>query len=149
MLEIVPATRAHAEAIELRPGDAREIAVLGLTMAEAWDISTARALWMNAYMIDGEVAALVGLSVNSLLGGWASPWLVTGVPVDGHKKIFLRETRKGVERMRAQFARLSNYVHVDYHETVRWLRWLDFKIGKPQPMGPLGAMFAEFSWERA
>ncbi len=145
MIEIVPATRAHAEQIELRPGDLREIEVLGLTMAEAFDISTRRALWAHAYLIDGEVAALVGLSVDSLIGGVASPWLVTGKPVDQHKKLFLRETRDGVEKMRLLFPVLRNYVHAEYTETIRWLKWLGFNIGEPKPMGPHGAPFCLFS----
>ena len=145
MIEIVPATRQHAEQIDLRPGDRREIEVLGLTMPEAFDISTRRALWAHAYLIDGEIAALVGLSVDSIMGGVASPWLVTGEPVNRHKKLFLRETREGVEKMRLLFPVLRNYVHAEYAETIRWLKWLGFAIGEPKPMGPQGAPFCLFS----
>lgn len=145
MLEIVPATIEHAERIELRPGDAREVEVLGLTMPEAFKVSTARSMWAHTYLIDGEVAAMVGLSVDNLLGGIGAPWLVTGKPVDRNKKLFLRETRAGVERMRAEFPVLRNFVHAEYAECLRWLRWLGFEIGPPQPKGPFGAPFCLFS----
>ena len=146
-IEIVPATMEHARHIALRPGDLREIEVLGLTMPEAFEISTRRDVWSETYLIDGEVAAMVGLAANSILGGWGSPWLVTGRPVDRHAKLFLRETRAGVERMKAAFPRLSNYVHAEYTQTVRWLRWLGFSIGTPEPRGPFDAPFCLFSLE--
>lgn len=145
MIQIVPATMEHARRIDLRPGDRREIEALGLTMPEAFAISTARDVWSETYVIDGEIAAMVGLAANSILGGWGSPWLVTGTPVDRHARLFLKETRAGVERMTAQFPRLSNYVHAEYTQTVRWLRWLGFSIGAPEPKGPLGAPFRLFS----
>jgi hypothetical protein len=145
MITIVPANMEHAKAIDLRPGDRREIEVLGLTMPEAFAVSTARDVWSETYLIEGEIAAMVGLAANSILGGWGSPWLVTGTPVDRHTKLFLKETRAGVDRMRAAFPRLSNYVHAEYTQTVRWLRWLGFSIGAPEPKGPFGAPFCLFS----
>ena len=106
-IEIVPATLDHARAIRLRPGDAREIAAMGLTPIAAFEQSMSRSLWAQAYVIDGEVAALVGLAINSILGGVGAPWLLTGRPVDRHRKLFLQETRRGVARMRAEFSRLG------------------------------------------
>jgi hypothetical protein len=148
VIEVIPATRRHAERIKLRRGDAREIAVLGLTMPEAFDVSTRRALWTHTYLIDGEIGAIVGLSINNLLSGWASPWLVTGEPVNRHRKEFLRLTREGVERMKA-FRRLQNWVHAEYTETIRWLRWLGFEIGSPVPKGPFAAPFCLFTMEQS
>jgi hypothetical protein len=147
VIEIVHATREHAERIVLRPGDARELAALGIAdpagrLAE----SIQRSLWSNAYVIDGEVAALVGLAARTVLSGEGIPWLITGRPVDGHKKLFLRETRAGVERMRATFPVLRNIVHAEYHQTVRWLRWLGFEVLEPQPTGPLRQPFSVFQW---
>jgi len=149
VIEIVPATPAHAEAIELRPGDAREIAALGLTPRDGVARSLARSLWAETYLVDGKVAAIAGLAVANVLGSVGSPWLVTGRPVERHKKLFLRETRKSVERMRAEFPILRNFVHAEYAECIRWLRWLGFDIGPPEPKGPQGAPFRLFSMEAA
>lgn len=145
-VEIVPATIEHARAIVLRPGDARELAALGQTTAEAFAFSTARPIWAETYLIDGEVAAMVGLSVHlSLLGDRGEPWLLTGLPVDRHPKLFLRETRAGVARMREQFPVLANWVHAEYHQAIRWLRWLGFDIGPPRPLPPHGELFSRFA----
>jgi GNAT superfamily N-acetyltransferase len=145
MITIVPATLDHARAIRLRRGDARELDALGVDRLRAFELSMARSLWADAYLIDGEVAALVGLAVDSLLGGIGAPWLLTGRPVDRHRKLFLQETRRGVARMRAEFPRLANHVHAEYGEAIRWLRWLGFAIGPPQPRGSHGAPFRRFS----
>lgn len=118
---------------------------MGLTPRAAFELSMARSLWAQAYVIDGEVAALVGLAADSLLGGVGAPWLLTGRPVDHHRKLFLQETRRGVARMRAELPRLANHVHADYAEAIRWLRWLGFAIGPSQPRGPHGALFRRFS----
>src|SRR5690242_18685418 len=118
---------------------------MGLTPLTAFEQSMARSLWAQAYLIDGEVAALVGLAVGSVLGGIGAPWLLTGRPVGRHRKLFLQETRRGMARMRAEFPQLANHVHAEYAEAIRWLRWLGFAIGPPQPRGPHGAPFRPFS----
>jgi hypothetical protein len=141
MITIVPATMEHARSIDLRPGDAVEIDALGLTLREAFDMSMVRAVWADAYLLDGEVAALVGVSVLSMLGGEGVPWLLTGTPVDRCKRDFLRLTRAGVARMRHQFPVLTNFVHAEYVQSVRWLRWLGFTIAPAQPFGAKGASF--------
>jgi hypothetical protein len=92
-IEIVPATLAHAEAIELRPGDRREIEALGLTPREGLVRCLARSVWADTYLADGEVAALTGLVLHPVVGGVAMPWLLTGRPVERHRKAFLRLTR--------------------------------------------------------
>jgi hypothetical protein len=150
-IEIVPAARAHADAIELRPGDARELAALGIADVPAkLSEGIERSIWSQAYLIDGEVAALVGLAAASLLGSSEGiPWLITGKPVDRHKKLFLRETRAGVERMKAAYPVLRNIVHAEYHQTIRWLRWLGFEVFDPQPTGSLQQPFCVFQWSAA
>src|SRR5471032_1016152 len=112
---------AHAEAIDLRSGDAREIEALGLALPEAFEMSMSRAVWAEAYLLDGAVAALVGVSVQSVLGGEGVPWLITGTPVDRCKRDFLRLTKGGVARMRRQFPVLTNFVHSEYLQSVRCL----------------------------
>jgi hypothetical protein len=145
VIQIVPATRLHARAIELRPGDAREIAALGETPEEGIGRSLARSLWADAYLAEGEVAAIAGLCMPSLLGPIASLWLVTGKPVDRHRKEFLALTRQRVAEVRKDWPVLVDYVHADYAEALRWLHWLGFTIAPPQPYGRLGALFCRAS----
>ena len=140
-IEVVPATTEHARAIELRHGDRREIEALGLSPRDGLARSLTRSVWADAYLADGRVAALVGLALQPLAGGTAMPWLLTGRPVDRHRKAFLRLTRARTLDMLAEHGTLVAEVHAEYREAVRWLTWLGFHLAPPRPLGPRGALF--------
>ena len=141
MIEIVPVTMEHVHAIDLRPGDAAECAALGMTKVEAMHRAIGRSLWSETYMVDGEPGAIRGLILPSLTGRIASPWLMTGVPVERYRKSFMELTRDGIERLRPEWDMLVSYVHADYARSIAWLRWLGFDIGPAAPVGRLGALF--------
>lgn len=140
-IRVVPATTTHVAAIAPRRGDIAEIQALGLTVSEGLRLSLERALWAETYLADGEVAAIAGLGAPSLLGRVAVPWLVTGTPVDRHRRAFLELTRGRVERMRGEWGLLVNHVHADYAQSIRWLAWLGFEIEPARPFGPRDALF--------
>ena len=146
-VEIVPATLAHAAAIELRAGDAMEVAALGATKDEAFRTSLARSLWAETYLVDGVPAAMVGLGLSSFVGGHGVPWLLTSPICEHHKKRFLVESRRQVARMLAEVSPLMNVVHADYGRAVRWLAWLGFTLDAPIEIN--GAPFRRFSMERS
>lgn len=141
MIEIVPATMAHAARLYLREGDRREIEALGLHKMQAIKMSLDRSITAETYIADGEIAAIAGCQMTCMTGGQGVPWLLTGEPVNRHKKEFLRHTRARVEEMRRRHGSLVNMVHAEYAEAVRWLKWLGFEIGAPVPLGPYGAKF--------
>jgi hypothetical protein len=132
MIEIVPSTLDHARRLQLRHGDACEVAACGLSKEDAIAQSLARSLWAETYLVDGEVAAMVGLAVSSVIAGHGVPWLLTGPACERHKRRFMVESRRQVARMLEQASPLVNYVHADYGRAVRWLEWLGFRIGPPQ-----------------
>ncbi len=141
----VPATHEHARCLVLREGDALEVAALGLTPLQALRQSIERALWAEAYLVDGEVAAIVGLGLGSLLGGPGVPWLLTGPACERHRKTFLVESRLQLARMRARVLPLVNFVHADYGRAQRWLSWLGFTLEPPVLV--CGAPFRRFILE--
>jgi hypothetical protein len=141
MISVVPATMEHARAIELRPGDAAEIAALGYSQVEGLSRSIARSVWADAYVAEDEVAAILGLGLTAMVGGLASLWLITGTPVDRHRKEFLRLTRERTARMLAEHGTLRCDVHADYRSAIRWLRWLGFSLAPARPRGLHGALF--------
>jgi hypothetical protein len=120
----------------LRHGDACEIAACGLSKERAIAQSLACSLWAETYLVtddqgQGEVAAIMGLAVSSVIGGHGVPWLLTGPACERHKRRFMVESRRQVARMLAQASPLINYVHADYGRAVRWLGWLGFSIDPP------------------
>ena len=131
MIEIVPATLTHASRLRLRHGDACEIAACRLTKERAIAQSLACSLWAETYLVDGEVSAIMGLAVSSVIGGHGVPWLLTGPACERHKRRFMVESRRQVARMLAEASPLINYVHADYGRAVRWLGWLGFRIDPP------------------
>jgi hypothetical protein len=142
-MEIVAATMDHARAIRLRPGDAMEVCALGETQESALGKTLARAVSADTYLIDGEPVAIAGIVLPSLLSGVASPFLMTGEPVERHRKSFMEHTRVRVEGWRLHYDVLVSYVHADYARAIRWLRWLGFEIGPVRSIGPLDAPFHE------
>jgi hypothetical protein len=141
VIEIVPATLEHARAIDLRDADAREIAAHGLSKEAGLSFSLDRALWADAYLVDGKVAALLGCGTTSLLGGHATPWLITGKPVERVRKSFARLAREKIAELRERYPLMINYVHADYADALKFMAWLGFTIDPPRPWGPLKAPF--------
>ncbi len=122
---------AHAALIQLRDGDALEVAAFGLSKESAIEQSMARSLWAETYLIDGEPAAIVGLGLSAFVGGHRVPWLLTGPACERHKRGFMVESRRQVARMLDTVSPLINFVHADYARAIRWLAWLGFEIDPP------------------
>lgn len=94
--------------------------------------------------IDGELAAILGCGVISLMGGVGSPWML-GTPVlDRHSRVLVRETPVYIGRMLNAFPHLLNYVHTDNVTSKRWLRRLGFTLHKAVPYGARGELFHPF-----
>ncbi len=140
-IEIVPSTMAHARAIRLRAGDLMEIDAMGETQESAFEKTLGASLWAETYLIEGEPAVMRGVIPRSLLGGVANAWLMSGRPVERHRKSFMTLTREGVERMRHDWRELVSFVHADYRRSIAWLGWLGFALEPAAPLGPKGALF--------
>ncbi len=130
-ITIVPATMEHARAIELRPQDAAEIAAHGISKEKGLQISLDWAVWAQAYLVTddhgrGEVAAILGCGMSNLLGGHATPWLITGRPVERVRKSFARLAKARIAELRARFPVMINYVHAEYADSLRFMAWLGF-----------------------
>lgn len=145
MIEIVPASMDHVHAIDLRAADAAEIAAHGVSKEKGLRVSLERAIWADAYLVDGEVAAILGCGMSSLVGGHVTPWLITGTPVERVRKSFAKLARARIAEMRKQHPLMVNYVHAEYADSLKFMAWLGFDIGDPMPLGPLAAPFCRIS----
>jgi hypothetical protein len=141
VIEIVPATMEHAARIHLREADAREIELQGLDKMKALEFSLGRSIESLTYLVDGEVAAIHGCGMRCLLGGVATPWFITGTPIERVKKDFIRLARARVVELHRRYGPLMNYVHADYRGAVKLMRRLGFEISAPIPLPPYGAPF--------
>ena len=64
--------------------------------------------------------------------------------VEKHSKAFLRRNKAYLSEMAQGFDTLENYVDARNEVSKKWLEWLGFEIGEPEPMGVLGLPFHKF-----
>ena len=95
-------------------------------------------------MADGVPFCVFGVSQASLIGSVGIPWMVGTVELDHHAYGFLKHCRPVVDRWADRFDLLVNYVDARNTRAIRWLKWLGFEFGEPEPYGWLGMPFIRF-----
>lgn len=129
----------------LRPADRAECEAYGRDDIRASIIaSVARSLLCWTGFIDGELAAILGCSPVSVMGGVGSPWMLGTPALDQHSRILVRATPRYIARMSGAFPHLINFVHAENTTSVRWLRRLGFTIHPAVPFGARGEPFHPF-----
>lgn len=96
-------------------------------------------------VMDGKVLAVFGDAPHS--EGVGVPWLISTVHVTRHPKAFLQVCKPEIEEMLTRSELLINFVDVRNTTAIRWLTWLGFEFGEPEPYGPLDVLFKRF-WMR-
>ncbi len=96
-------------------------------------------------VINGTPCAVFGLVVVDILTGTGVPWLLGTDYAVKHRKVFLENCKQGLDQMLQTCPNLFNYVHSDNKISVRWLKYMGFKIEKALPIGTDGALFHRFS----
>lgn len=94
--------------------------------------------------IDGELAAILGCGMVSMMLGIGSPWML-GTPVlDAHSRVLVRRTPEYIAKMLRAFPHLVNFVHTDNVTSKRWLRRVGFTLHEAVPYGARGELFHPF-----
>ena len=129
----------------LRTSDLAECRAYGHPdIAASIESSVNRSVLCWTGLVDGELAAIIGVAPVNMLAGVGSPWML-GTPVlDRHQRILVRRTPEYISRMLKAFPHLVNYVHAKNTTSVRWLRRLGFTLHEAVPYGPLGEPFHPF-----
>lgn len=129
----------------LREADLAECLAYG-NPSVAKDIrnSVARSMLCWSGFIDGELAAILGVTPVNVMGGTGSPWML-GTPVlDRHSRVLVRTVPVYIARMLKAFPHLVNFVHAENTTSVRWLHRLGFTLHEAVPYGKSGAPFHPF-----
>lgn len=145
---IVPATLDHAGHVAafLRAADAAEVfASHGLDAQSACRLSVVQSIEAWAGLADGEPVCLFGVAPVSLVHGEFSPWMLGTFSLHRHAGAFLRRNRAMVSKWRRTYPVMRNQVDARNRASIRWLRWLGFKIGPQHPAGILGLPFHTFT----
>jgi hypothetical protein len=138
MISIVPATAAHIEGMvgRLRPEVLAELAHYhGLSGRAALELGLQHSVEAWTALDDAEPVAMWGVTLASLLGDVAHPWVITTTATDRHKVRFWRQTKLEIARMLARWPVLSNEFDSRDGEACRILRRLGFTlIGGETPL---------------
>jgi hypothetical protein len=129
----------------LRPSDLAECRAYGrsdIAAGIASSVNRSALCWTG--LVDGEIAAIIGVAPINMLTGIGSPWML-GTPVlDTHSRVLVRRTPEYIAKMLNAFPHLVNFVHANNTTSVRWLRRLGFTLHAAQPFGALGEPFHRF-----
>lgn len=113
----------------------------GKAPLEAIRDSVANADVTEAWLVDGEVAAICGIRRVTFLSDWAWPWFACNSIARQHPVECLRKGRIWVRQNLEKYQRLSSMIGVEDKRAIRWTKALGFKLYPPAPFGPEGALF--------
>lgn len=113
-------------------------------LVESWELSPMS--W--AGKVDDEVVCIFGVGAVSFLSQKGAPWLLGAHGLERYSFAFLRRNQSIIREMHELFPLLENYVDARNETSIRWLRWLGFKIEEPVPYGAFGMPFHRF-WKEA
>lgn len=142
-VEIVPAQFCHTHdmAARLLPEDEAEMAAVGMSGRRALYRSWRGSLWARTALVDGEPAAMWGVS-GAPLGDVGIPWLLMAEPSRKVTPLCIaRIYRHEVERMTRTFPILRQHVDVRHAKAIAMMRFAGFVIGEPVASPRTGCKF--------
>lgn len=133
-IEIIPATPAHIRTIarRMRQADRDEVfAVSRLTPGQALCKSLRKSSQAWTAMINGRPEIMFGVGDLNILAGVGAPWLLGTEAVEEHYVAFLRGSVEWRNQLLRRYETLRNFVDARNRASIRWLRWLGFKLFDP------------------
>ena len=148
---IEPATPEDAAYIasNLRKIDLESVYAFGMRnplTAALYSFDVSRHKWTGK--CNGTPVCIFGVSLWSTVLGHGAPWLMGTDKIDDYKIPFLRGSVRMVDKMKAEYPILSNYVYEKNKLSKRWLTWLGFTGGPAVSLGCNGEKFNHFTWRK-
>jgi len=134
MIVFRPPTPADVKAIaaNMRAYDKLECAVAGLTPQQALEEGVAGSDWAVTAEVDEVPVCMFGVRASDdLLSDQGHPWMLCVDGIEAHVRHLVRYTRGYLEAMGEEFQTLSNLVHADNVNAIRFIRWCGFQLGAP------------------
>ena len=140
------ATRDHALELapRLRQSDRAEIlAASGMDPEESLVKGVEQSRRTEAWLLDGRVVAITGVA-DSDRPNYGIIWMLASDEADLIHKKLLRGNREHVSELLQGYRMVFNFVDERNSKAQRWLAWLGFTFGSPQPHGVSGLPFRPF-----
>lgn len=133
MLKIETATLRHAESLAqvMRPEDIAEVRSSddwSPIQALAESLRKSEEAW--SVFVDGEIAAMYGVSTLSMLGGVGAVWMLTGPALEKHPLAVLRACQRLLPDLLIRHHVLINAIDARYSKALKWAKWLGFELGE-------------------
>ena len=145
--EAMPASPEHIPPIaaDMREADRREVwASHRHSPAQALECSLSHSELAWTCLVDGSPAFMWGVGrYGGLISTTGRPWLLGTPAVARVSREFLRQCPDYVARMHELFPDLENYIHAENRLSLRWLKWLGFRIDE-EPVFLNGEAFLRF-----
>ncbi|MDR1378537.1 MAG: hypothetical protein LBJ36_05745 [Synergistaceae bacterium] len=141
-IEIVRLRPEHARITPyLRSADTQEIVEgSGISPSLAVAFSIAHSSPGYAALLDGELVVVFGASPAGA-PGVGVVWLLATQEIERHPVRFYRESKRMFGNVAEKYETLINWVDQRNTLSLRWLKWLGFEIGEPEPWGVMGLPF--------
>ena len=152
-----------ADKIEIRDVEEGDIAVLVKNMREhdkqevnaatrmgirnAVSTSVDMATYSKTGLVNDELVCMWGVCPISLISSRGSPWMLGTDLIKKKQNIFLRRSKPWLEDIKRDYRHLENYVDARNTLSIKWLKWLGFKMEEAMPYGVNGEPFHKFTME--
>ena len=146
---IRPVTAEDCQSIadNMRQADQLEVGLShGDSPLEAISRAVAASRWAMSLICDDKHVCAFGVA-GRFMATTAAPWMLGTDEVLRNKSTVAQVSRKAIPIMRQGVKLLENYTHVDNLISIKWLRWLGFRIEPAERYGNPGGMFHRFHME--
>lgn len=136
-IQIVRARAAHIRTIaeRMRQADRDEVwAASRETPVGALMYSLRKSSVAWTALVDGRPEVMWGVGDINILAGVGAPWLLGTDAVEKHSVAFLRRSADFRAQLLARYSVLRNFVDDRNTVSIRWLKWLGFKLSDPVEM---------------
>ena len=141
MVDIVAADREAVRSLRLHPANREEIkALVDLDEQVALSLFADSAEEIYEVKLGGATACVMGVHAGVVS-------LVFAEWVDALPLSFFKTSRKVVDELRQRYPELGGRIYCHNHFSLRWARFLGFKIDPAQPYGPKQELFHRFYTE--
>jgi len=149
-IQLIPATLDHAKdlAQNLRKEDLQELHATNiLSPAQILRDAVLHSDIAITGMVNDRPVFMFGVRKSSELFNKAAPWMLGSDDLLDYQVEFLKRCRPIVQHMRTPYKFLENYVDTRNKTSIKWLKWLGFKIHQSAPFGFNGEPFHRFTME--
>ena len=131
MIEVVPARPSHVGTLARRllDIDVTECKAMGSSPKDALRTGLVGSTLVWTVKIDGRPEAMMGATPISMTEGTGRPWMLMTDVAQANRKALLRLGRIYTAAMHTHYAALSNWVHADNAQSIRWLSRLGYAVG--------------------